>query len=77
MKSTGVIFLVFVVLAVLHQDFWNWDSARLVFGFMPIGLAYHALYSLVAAAFWAIVMKVAWPHHLEEWADGKENESEQ
>ena len=33
------------------------------------GLAYHAAYSLVAATFWAIVMKFAWPTRLEEWAD--------
>ena len=69
-KATFVILLVFVVLAVLHQDAWNWDSKRLVFGFMPIGLAYHALYSLVAATFWGIVMTVAWPRDLEEWAEG-------
>ncbi len=32
-----------VLLAVLHQDFWWWDDGHtLVFGFMPVGLAYHA-----------------------------------
>ena len=73
MKKTTLIFvLVFVALAVLHQDVWNWDNANLVFGFMPVGLAYHAAYSLVAAIFWAVVMKFAWPHKLEEWADGKD-----
>lgn len=61
--------VVFIVLAILHQDLWNWDNADLVFGFMPIGLAYHAGYSIVAATFWAIVMKFAWPTRLEEWAD--------
>ena len=61
--------IVFVVLAILHQDVWNWDNANLVFGFLPVGLAYHAAYSIVAATFWAIVMKVAWPTRLEEWAD--------
>lgn len=70
MKATGIFVVVFIVLAILHQDFWNWDSAELVFGFMPVGLAYHALYSMVAAAFWGIVMKVAWPHDLERWAEG-------
>lgn len=73
MKTTTLVFtIVFIALAVLHQDFWNWDSAELVFGFMPIGLAYHALYSLVAACFWAVVMIVAWPTELEEWAEGGE-----
>ena len=69
MKSSIVIFIGFVVLAVLHQDFWNWDKPDLVFGFMPIGLAYHAGYSIVAAIFWAMVVKFAWPHKLEAWAD--------
>lgn len=70
MKTPALIALVvFIILAILHQDVWNWDNANLVFGFLPVGLAYHAAYSLVAATFWAIVMKVAWPTRLEEWAD--------
>ena len=70
--STFVFLLVFIVLAVLHQDVWNWDNPDLVFGFMPVGLAYHAAYSLVAAAFWALVVKFAWPTKLEEWAEGRD-----
>ena len=32
---------------VLHQDFWFWTTATpLVFGFLPVGLFYHAVYSL-------------------------------
>ena len=32
-----------VLLYLLHQDFWFWRDARpLVFGFLPIGLFYHA-----------------------------------
>ena len=73
MKRTSLVFLVvFVFLAILHQDFWNWDNASLVFGFMPMGLAYHALYTLVATAFWVVVIMVAWPTKLEEWAEGGE-----
>ena len=68
-KSTPVFLLVFIVLAVLHQDVWNWDRPDLVFGFMPIGLAYHAAYSLVAAVFWAVVTKFSWPADLEKWAE--------
>ncbi len=59
-RSTVVIGVVLLVLIVLHQDFWNWDDATLVFGFMPIGLFYHAVYSLVAAAFWGVVIMVEW-----------------
>ena len=68
-KSTLVFLLIFIVLAVLHQDVWNWDRPDLVFGFMPIGLAYHAAYSLVAAVFWAVVTKFSWPTDLEKWAE--------
>ena len=76
MKKTSVVFLlIFVALAVLHQDAWNWSSSNLVFGFMPVGLAYHALYSITAALFWGIVIKFAWPDDLEEWAEGEENNS--
>ena len=58
-----------VALAILHQDFWFWDDRTLVFGFLPIGLAYHALLSLAAAGVWALAVCVAWPRHIEEWAD--------
>ena len=53
MNKKGLILIVFLIFVVLHQDFWNWDNSNLVFGFMPVGLFYHACYSLAAAAFWA------------------------
>jgi hypothetical protein len=68
-QSTRVCLLIFVVLAILHQDFWNWDNKGLVFGFMPVGLAYHALYSVLAAVFWLCVSRFAWPVDIERWAD--------
>ena len=69
--TTGALLLwgAVILLAVLHQDCWNWDDRRLIFGFMPITLLYHALYSLSAATVWAIALKVVWPSHLEEWAE--------
>ena len=60
--------LTFLILAVylLHQDFWNWKRADpLVFGFLPIGLAYHAGYSVLASILMAVLVKFAWPKHLE------------
>lgn len=51
---------------VLHQDNWNWKSTDMVFGFLPIGLAYHAGYSILAAVMMALLVKFAWPKHLEE-----------
>lgn len=51
---------------VLHQDNWNWKSTELIFGFLPIGLAYHAGYSILAAIMMAVLVKFAWPEHLEQ-----------
>jgi hypothetical protein len=54
------------VIYALHQDFWFWRTAQpLVFGFLPIGLFYHAAYSLACAALMAVLVKHAWPGHLE------------
>ena len=67
-KRLKPLLLTFLVLAVyiLHQDFWNWRKAEpLVFGFFPIGLAYHAAYSILAAILMALLVKFAWPRHLE------------
>jgi Protein of unknown function (DUF3311) len=61
-----LLFLLIAVVYVLHQDFWNWKSAELVFGFLPIGLAYHIGYSILAAIMMAILVKFAWPEHLEK-----------
>lgn len=73
MKFTLLTLLTLAVYA-LHQDFWNWDKAEpLLFGFVPIGLAYHAAYSLAAAALMWIFVKFAWPKHLERTEPYREN----
>jgi hypothetical protein len=68
-KPVLVSILAFIALFALHHDGWNWNNTTLVLGFMPVGLAYHAGYSLVAAFFWYLVTRFAWPHSVEEWAD--------
>ena len=68
MKSVRWSLLTLLVIAVyvLHQDFWNWYKAEpLIFGALPIGLAYHAGYSVLAAIMMALLVKFAWPKHLE------------
>jgi hypothetical protein len=70
MKSVRCLLLTLLVIAVyvLHQDYWNWkQAAPLVFGFLPIGLAYHAAYSVLASIMMAILVKFAWPAHLEKY----------
>lgn len=64
-----VVAILVVTLIVLHQDNWNWDNDRLLFGFLPIGLFYHACISIGASAVWLIAVKFAWPHELEVEAD--------
>jgi hypothetical protein len=66
--------LVLLVLTVylLHQDCWNWKKTEpLVFGFLPIGLAYHVGYSVLAAFMMALLVRFAWPKELDdmEWED--------
>ena len=64
--------LALAVLAVyaLHQDFWLWSSARpLVFGFVPIGLFYHAAYSVLAALLMWLLVTHAWPSQMEQDAE--------
>ncbi len=68
-----VIYLAAALLAALHQDFWFWDDRRLLFGFLPIGLAYHMAYSVAAGALWALAVVFAWPTHVEDFAAGPED----
>lgn len=58
-----------VILAIAHYDFWYWDDRTLLFGFMPIGLFYQGMISLLAGFGWFMVVKFAWPTAIEEWAD--------
>jgi len=51
-------FVAFALLALflLHNDLWWWNDARLVFG-LPIGLAYHVLFCIAAAAVMAVAAR--------------------
>jgi len=60
--------LLVIVLYVLHQDFWNWSDRSLVFGFLPVGLAYHAVFCIAAACMMALLVRFAWPAELERTA---------
>lgn len=50
-----------VLLLILHQDNWFWTDDTLVFGFMPIGLFWHACISIGASLTWALATVIAWP----------------
>ncbi|MFL6231476.1 MAG: DUF3311 domain-containing protein [Pyrinomonadaceae bacterium] len=62
-----------VALYVLHQDFWNWRTPNpLVFGFIPIGLFYHACFSVASTLLMVLLVRVAWPQHLEDEIEAEE-----
>jgi hypothetical protein len=61
-----LLFLFIAAVYLLHQDTWNWKNSDLVFGILPVGLAYHAGYSILAAIMMAVLVKWAWPGHLEQ-----------
>jgi hypothetical protein len=56
-------------LYILHQDIWFWRSSYLVFGFIPIGLFYHGVFSVAAALLMWLLVTYAWPSHLEREAE--------
>ena len=61
--------LIFAVvgLYVLHQDTWFWNTAKpLVFGFLPVGLFYHATYSVAIVVLMMLLVRYAWPSHIED-----------
>ena len=62
--------VVVAVLYLLHQDLWLWRETRpLVFGFLPIGLAYHGAYCIAVSLLMWTLTRVAWPAHLESATD--------
>ena len=56
---------VVLVLLIMHQDCWNWTNEKLVFGFIPVGLFYHACISIAASITWFVATKIAWPTDVE------------
>jgi len=61
-----LLILAVVIVYVLHQDFWYWRTAHpLVFGFIPIGLFYQGCFSVAASLLMWMLVKFAWPGHLE------------
>ena len=63
--TTAAAVILVAALYLLHLDIWCWREARpLVFGVLPIGLFYHAAYTvLLAPALWGLT-RLIWPSHL-------------
>jgi hypothetical protein len=61
--------VIVIIVYLLHQDVWFWSTPYpLVLGFMPIGLFYHVCYTLLASLLMLLLVKRAWPTHLETTA---------
>jgi len=66
-----------VALYVLHQDIWFWRTPHpLVFGFVPIGLFYQACFSVAASLLMWLLVKHAWPAHLEDEVEHQKSEED-
>ena len=61
----NVVWGLVILLIILHQDFWFWLDDTIVFGFIPIGLFYHALISIGAGITWYLATIYAWPEGLD------------
>jgi hypothetical protein len=66
MSKRSLIAGLFVILFVLHQDFWWKNDPKLVLGILPVSLAYHVFWTLLVALGWFLVTKFCWPHWLDE-----------
>ena len=67
MKLTLIVLI--ALLLIFHQDNWYWNDGRLVWGFMPIGLFYHAGISLAAALVWLLTAIFLCPKEIDATGD--------
>jgi hypothetical protein len=70
MSKRTLIAGLFVLLFILHQDFWWKNDPRLVLGVLPVSLAYHVVWTLLVAFGWFLVTKFCWPVDLDEKPEG-------
>ena len=58
----GLLMVAIVAMYLLHQDVWFWRATRpVVFGILPIGLFYHAVYAAAVVPLMFLLVKYAWP----------------
>ena len=78
MRNKLMLGLLVLGVFLLHQDFWNWRKTEpLVFGCLPVGLAYHAGYAILAAIMMALLVKFAWPKELDEMESNPAQDSKE
>jgi len=56
-----------LALIVIRFDLWHWKTVEpLLFGFLPVGLWWQAMVSILAAFMMWLMVRLAWPEHLEQ-----------
>lgn len=63
------LFLLLLVVGVLllRNDWWNWNSPHpLLLGVIPVGLWWQVMVSLAATGMMWLMVRLAWPAHLED-----------
>jgi hypothetical protein len=55
------VWILLVLLVILHQDEFFWDSTTLMGGVVPVGMAWHMGISVVSAFVWYLATVYAWP----------------
>ena len=63
--SKSILYVALAVLFLLHNDFWLWDSPKMLLG-LPIGLLYHIGFCVAASLLMALIINQVWPSHLQE-----------
>ena len=63
----AVLTLIFLLVLFLRHDYWNWDTpGYLLFGFLPVGLWWQALVTILASIMMWLMVTLAWPTHLKQ-----------
>ncbi len=67
---TPTLVAVVCLVLFLRHDWWNWRTpGYLLFGFLPVGLWWQALVSILASGMMWLMVRLAWPTHLEAAAE--------
>jgi hypothetical protein len=62
-----LLILLVLVFYALHQDVWLWRAVHpIAFGVLPAGLFYHAAYTLAISGLMWLLVRFAWPGHLDD-----------
>lgn len=71
--SRLLLILLVIVFYALHQDIWFWRTITPIgFGVLPAGLLYHVVYTFAISLLVWLLVRVAWPGHLEDDEAGPE-----